>query len=128
MAGEAAGLEQSQTSMTGTYQVSAINGVTPGPVVGRGNRYEVSLHETGISVSLGCNTVAVAGAVVSNLFRASDPNGGLVTSPGTCGIPSDQQLEPRLHRHLLAGEVRVSTRADGLILTAPSLVIEGRAR
>jgi len=116
--------------MSNVYQVVSINGEAPPPAVGRGNRYEIRLLENGISVSLGCSNVAVAGSVADDgLFRASDPaNGGVVTGSGTCGIAVDRQLEPRLHRSLLAGEVKLTGRAGTLTLTAPSLVIEGRAR
>ncbi|MFN3389296.1 MAG: hypothetical protein ACK40O_10215 [Allosphingosinicella sp.] len=115
--------------MDETYTVTAINGKAPGPAVGRGNRYEVSMLPTGISFSLGCGTVAVAGTVENGMFRASDPqSGGVVTGGGACGIPAAQQWEPQLHRKLLAGEVRVARQEDRLTLSAPDLVVQGRKR
>lgn len=116
--------------MSGTYTVSTINGEAPGPATtGRGNRYEIRLFETGISVSLGCSNVAVAGSVVDGVFRASDPtDGGIVTGSRTCEAPVERQWEPKLQRHLLAGEVRVVKRADTVTLVAPGLVVEGRAQ
>jgi hypothetical protein len=124
-----AGTHQSGAAMNGTYAVTAINGRAPAPAVGRGNGYEVILMETGISVSLGCSNIAVSGVVADGVFRASDPvAGGVVTGAGTCGIPAEQQWEPRLHKSLLAGEVRVTRRANAVTLAAPNLVVEGRSR
>ncbi|HZG10283.1 MAG TPA: hypothetical protein VEZ70_15035 [Allosphingosinicella sp.] len=124
-----AGTNQSGAAMNGTYGVTAINGRAPAPAVGRGNAYEVILMETGISVSLGCSNISVSGVVADGVFRASDPvAGGVVTGAGACGIPAEQQWEPRLHRSLLAGEVRVTRRAKAVTLAAPNLIVEGRSR
>lgn len=115
--------------MNTIYAITAINGQAPAPAVGRGNRYQIHLFETGMSFSLGCSTVAVTGSIVGGVFRAADPfNGGVVTGSGTCGIPLGKQWEPRLHRNLLAGEVKVTQRADTVTLAAPNLVVEGRTR
>jgi hypothetical protein len=112
-----------------TYAVTAINGRAPAPAVGRGNSYEVMLMGTAVSVSLGCSNIAVSGVVADGVFRASDPvGGGVVTGAGTCGIPAEQQWEPQLRKSLLAGEVRVTRRANAVTLAAPNLVVEGRSR
>lgn len=117
------------TAMNQTYAVTSINGQAPAPAVGRGNRYEIRLLDTGISFSLGCGTVAVAGSVADGVFRASDrQGGGVVTGGAECGIPADRRLEPKLHRNLLAGEVRVTRISDKVTLAAPGLIVEGRAR
>ena len=124
-----AATRQSEGATSETYAVTAINGRAPAPAVGRGNRYEISLFDTGISFSLGCGNVAVNGAIRDGVFRASDPvNGGIVTGAAPCGIPADQQWEPRLHSKLLAGEVRVTRRAGAVTLSAPGLIAEGRVR
>lgn len=129
MAKGPAGTEQSRVPMNEMYKVIAINGEAPASAVGRGNRYEVRLLESGISFSLGCSTVAIGGSVIDGVFRASDPiNGGIVTGSGTCGIPVERQWESRLHRSLLAGEVRVTKRTDAVTLAAPNLIVEGRVR
>jgi hypothetical protein len=115
--------------MNRIYAVTAINGQPPAPAVGRGNRYQIHQFESGLSFSLGCSTVAVTGSVVDGVFRAADPiNGGVVTGSGNCGIPLDKQWEPRLHRSVLAREVKITRRGDSVTLAAPNLVVEGRAR
>lgn len=122
------GPQQGQSAMNQAYAVTAINGRAPAAPVGRGNRYEIRMLDTGISFALGCSNMAIAGSVVDGVFQASDQSGGIVTGTGTCGIPADQQWEPRLQRSLLAGEVRVSRSGERVTLTAPDLVIEGRSR
>jgi hypothetical protein len=110
--------------MGATYRVTQINGEPPPPPMGRGNRYEIRLHETGLAASLGCRTIAVQGAIVYGRFRPSAPEqGAVVTGGGPCGIPAAQQWEPKLEQALLAGEARIAVRDDALTLTAPDLTI-----
>lgn len=107
-----------------SFRVVQINGRATSPPVGRGNRYEVYVHRTGLSASLGCRTVAVPGAIVDGLFRPSAPqHGGLFTGGAPCGIPVDKHWEPKLEQALLSGRVRISEHGNVLTIQAPDIII-----
>lgn len=115
-----------QTVASQIYHVTSINGKTPLPPVGRGNRYEIILHPKGISVSLGCSTIALAGRIVEGRFAPSKADeGAIVTESGTCGIPITQQLEPHFQKALLSGSVRTVRTDQKISLWSSDLKIEG---
>lgn len=113
--------------MIGTYQVLTINGKQPYPITGRGNANEIRLLETGVSASLGCQTIAVEGRLTNGTFvPANSSDGALVTGSGTCGLAPDKWYEPKLKDALLAGTVTIRSTDNKIILNAPGMEIAAR--